>query len=166
MTSLIGRLSPINRRRWANFSANRRGYWSLWIIAALLILSLFAEFIANDRPLLVSFKGEIYVPVLVDYPETRFGGAFETPADYTDAFLRKAIASDGWMIEPLIPYSYRTIDFNIGRPAPSPPDGSSYDARQLNQREDGGCPSQRTTYSLPAGFCAATQRPSGYRRNR
>ena len=126
MTSLIGRLSPINRRRWANFTANRRGYWSLWSIVALMVLSLFAEFIANDRPLLVSFKGEIFAPVLFDYPETRFGGAFETPADYTDAYLRKAIKTDGWMIEPLIPYSYRTIDFNLGRPAPSPPDGKHW----------------------------------------
>lgn len=121
MTSLIGRLSPINRRRWANFSANRRGYWSLWIIAALLILSLFAEFIANDRPLLVSFKGEIYAPVLKDYPETAFGGVFETPADYTDPYLRDLIAAEGWMLEPLIPFSYSTIDFNLGQPAPAPP---------------------------------------------
>jgi microcin C transport system permease protein len=122
MTSLISRLSPINRRRWSNFTRNRRGYWSLWIITALMILSLFAEFIANDRPLLVSFKGKLYAPVLVDYPETAFGGAFETPADYTDVFLRKTIAADGWMLEPLIPYSYRTIDFNLGKPAPSSPD--------------------------------------------
>jgi len=115
------RLTPINRRRWANFKGNGRGYWSLWIIAILFVLSLFAEFIANDRPLLLSFKGELHSPVLFDYPETKFGGAFETPADYNDAFLRKAIDDNGWLIEPLIPFSYRTIDFNLGQPAPSPP---------------------------------------------
>ena len=115
------RLTPINRRRWANFTANRRGYWSLWIIAALFILSLFAEFIANDRPLLVSYKGGLHSPVLFDYPETKFGGVFETPADYNDSFLRDAINADGWMVHTLIPYSFDTIDFNLGRPAPAPP---------------------------------------------
>ena len=117
------RLTPINRRRWANFTANRRGYWSLWIIAVLFVLSLFAEFIANDRPLLVSFKGDIKIPVLFDYPETEFGGTFETPADYNDVYLRKIIEAEGWMVYPLIPFSYRTLDFNLGRPAPSPPSG-------------------------------------------
>lgn len=126
MKLLAAHLTPINRRRWANFAANRRGYWSLWIVVVLLVLSLFAEFIANDRPLLVAFKGKMYAPVLFDYPETAFGGAFETPADYTDVFLRKTIAADGWMLEPLIPYSYRTIDFNLGRPAPSPPDSKHW----------------------------------------
>jgi microcin C transport system permease protein len=121
LLNLTARLTPINRRRWANFKGNGRGYWSLWMIAALFFMSLFAEFVANDRPLLVSFKGELYSPVLFDYPETEFGGAFETPADYNDTFLRNAIADDGWILEPLIPFSYRTIDFNLGRPAPSPP---------------------------------------------
>lgn len=126
MSSLIARLSAINRRRWANFRANGRGYWSLWIIALLFVSALFAEFIANDRPLVMSFKGDLYFPVLVDYPETTFGGAFETLADYTDNFLRDAIAKDGWKLEPVIPYSFDTIDFNLGRPAPSPPDGKHW----------------------------------------
>lgn len=126
MSSLTAKLSVLNQRRWANFTANRRGYWSLWIIAALFVLSLFAEFIANDRPLLVSFKNELYAPVLFDYPETTFGGSFETPADYNDGFLRKAIADNGWMVQPIIPYGYRTIDFNLGRPAPSPPDAKHW----------------------------------------
>jgi len=121
MSSLTMRLSAINKRRWSNFRANGRGFWSLWIIAALFVLSLFAEFIANDRPLVVSFKGELYSPVLFDYPETAFGGVFETPADYTDNFLRDAITKEGWIVEPLIPYSFDTIDFNLGQPAPAPP---------------------------------------------
>jgi len=124
--SLALRLSAINRRRWANFRANGRGYWSLWIITVLFVLSLFAEFIANDRPLVVSFKSDLYAPVLFDYPETVFGGSFETAADYTDAFLREAIAKEGWMIEPLIPFSYDTIDFNLGQPAPAPPSGKHW----------------------------------------
>ncbi len=114
-------MTAINQRRLANFTANRRGYWSLWIIAALFILSLFAEFIANDRPLFVSYKGSIHSPVLFDYPETAFGGVFETPANYDDAFVRDAIKANGWIIEPLIPFSFDTIDFNLGRPAPAPP---------------------------------------------
>ncbi len=67
-------LSPINRRRWQNFKANRRGYWSFWIFLVLFVVSLFAEFIANDRPILVSYDGELYFPSFVTYPETTFGG--------------------------------------------------------------------------------------------
>lgn len=126
MTSLLPQLSALNRRRWANFRANGRGYWSMWVVVALFVLTIFAEVLANSRPLVVSFQGKLYFPVAVDYPETAFGGVFETPADYTDAFLRDAIAADGWMIEPLIPYSFDTIDFNLGRPAPSPPDGKHW----------------------------------------
>lgn len=121
MSSLSSRLSALNRRRWINFRSNGRGFWSFIIVSALFVMCIFAEFIANDRPLLVSFKGELYVPVVRDYPETAFGGVFETPADYTDTYLRDLIAADGWMIEPLIPYDYRTIDFNLGQPAPAPP---------------------------------------------
>ncbi len=121
MSSIAQRMSALNRRRWANFRANGRGYWSFVLITILFVLSLFAELVANDRPLLVSFKGELYAPVLKEYPETAFGGVFETPADYKDPYLRELIATDGWMLEPLIPYSFATIDFNLGQPAPAPP---------------------------------------------
>jgi microcin C transport system permease protein len=121
MSSLTSRMSALNRRRWINFRANDRGYWSFVIITVLFVLCLLAEFIANDRPLLVSFKGNLYVPVVRDYPETAFGGVFETPADYTDPYLRDLINAEGWIVEPLIPFDYRTIDFNLGQPAPSPP---------------------------------------------
>lgn len=113
--------SPLTERRLGNFRANGRGLWSLRIITVLFVLTLGAEFIANDRPLLVVFKGDVYAPVLVDYPETTFGGVFETPSDYTDQFLIELIEAEGWIVEPLIPYSYDTIDFNLGRPAPAPP---------------------------------------------
>ena len=113
------RLTVLNQRRLANFVANRRGYWSSWIIAVLFLVSLFAELVANNRPLLVSYKGALHAPVLIDYPETTFGGVFETPANYDDSFVRDAINADGWMVLPLIPFSYDTIDFNLGRPAPA-----------------------------------------------
>ncbi|MES1989417.1 MAG: ABC transporter permease [Pseudomonadota bacterium] len=116
------RLSPINLRRWQNFKANKRGYCSLWIFLGLFFVSLFAEFIANDRPLLVTYKGDIYMPVFVAYPETTFGGTFETAADFRDPFVQDLIkSSGGTIIWPLIRYDYRTINLNLSEPAPSPP---------------------------------------------
>src|SRR5690349_24769726 len=107
------RLSPLNQRRWRNFKANRRGYWSFLIFSVLFLVTLFAEFIANDKPFLVSFDGHLYVPVLVAYPETAFGGDFETEADYRDSYLQKLIADKGgWMVWPPIRYSYSTINRN------------------------------------------------------
>ncbi|MBA5776107.1 ABC transporter permease [Stappia sp. F7233] len=113
-------LSPINRRRLTNFKANRRGFWSLWIFLFLFIGALFAEFIANDRPLLVSYKGEILMPVLVDYPEEKFGG-FLAVTDYRDPFIQDEISANGWMVWPPIRYSYRTVNNEIPVPAPAPP---------------------------------------------
>ncbi|WP_245396677.1 ABC transporter permease [Jiella sonneratiae] len=114
------RLSPINQRRWRNFKANRRGYWSLWIFGILFILTLFAEFIANDRPLLVEYKGDFYYPVFVDYPEEVFGG-FLPVTDYRDPVNQEEINSNGWMIWPPIRYSYDTKNLEPPTPAPSPP---------------------------------------------
>ena len=103
------RITPLTRRRLDNFRANKRGFWSLWIFLALFIASLFAEFIANDRPLLVNYEGAYYFPVFRDYPETTFGGDFPTQADYLDPAVKKLIEDKGWMVWPLIPFSYRTI---------------------------------------------------------
>ncbi len=114
-------LSPLTRRRLANFRRNRRGYGSLWIFTALLVLSLNAELIANDRPLLVRYDGRFYFPVFVSYPETDFGGFFATEADYTDPAVQEMIREKGWMIWPPIPYSYDTIVRDLPTPAPSPP---------------------------------------------
>ena len=114
------RLSPLNRRRWQNFKANRRGYWSLWIFAILFVVTLFAEFIANDRPLLVDYKGDFYYPVFVDYPEEVFGG-FLPVTNYRDPFVQDEIEANGWMIWPPIRYSYQTVNNEIPSPAPSPP---------------------------------------------
>jgi microcin C transport system permease protein len=115
-------LSPINKRRWQNFKANRRGYWSLWIFLALFAISLCAELIANDRPFYVHYDGKSYFPAFVSYPETTFGGDFETAADYRDPYLQKLIAEkDGYMIWPLIRYSYSTHNLDLPTPAPSKP---------------------------------------------
>ena len=114
-------LSPIDRRRLANFRANRRGWWSFWIFGVLLVVSLFAEFIANDTPLLLRYDGHFYFPVIVAYPETDFGGFMETEADYSDPEVQSLIREKGWMIWPPIPYSYDTVVRDLPGPAPSPP---------------------------------------------
>ena len=115
-------LSPINKRRWQNFKANRRGYVSFWLFMVLFVISLFAEFIANDRPILIRHEGKTFFPVFTTYPETAFGGEFETAADYRDPYLRKLIADKGGtMIWPPIHYSYSTHNLNLPTPAPSPP---------------------------------------------
>jgi len=114
------RLSPLNQRRWANFKANRRGYWSLWIFMVLFVLSLFSEFIANDRPLIASYKGEILFPVLIDYPEEKFGG-FYAVTDYRDPTISDEIKAHGWLIWPPIRYSYNTVNNEIPEAAPAKP---------------------------------------------
>ena len=149
-----GWLSPLNRRRWQNFKANRRAYWSLWIFAVLYGLSLCAEFIANDRPILVQYQGGYYTPIFNFYPETEFGGDFRTEAVYRDIEVQCLIIAggledcwddpqgvietvqatgsfngerveQGWLLWPLIPYSYNTVN-DIGRAAPSPPDANHW----------------------------------------
>jgi microcin C transport system permease protein len=114
-------LSPLTRRRLAQFKANRRGYWSLWIFLVLFSVCLAANFVANDRPLLVKYDGHLYVPVLKDYPETVFGGEFETAADYRDPHVKELINAKGWIAWPPIRYSYATINYDLPQPAPSPP---------------------------------------------
>jgi microcin C transport system permease protein len=116
------RVSPLTRRRFANFRANRRGFWSLWIFLALFGVSLFAEFIANDRPIVVSYAGHLYFPIFANYPETTFGGEFPTEADYRDPYVKKRIEAKGWIVWPLIPFHYDTINYALKTPAPSPPD--------------------------------------------
>ena len=113
-------LSPLNQRRWENFKANRRGYWSLWIFLVLFVLSMFAEFIANDKPVIASYKGEILFPVLVDYPEEKFGG-FLAITDYRDPVISEEIEANGWLIWPPIRYSYRTVNNDIPEAAPAKP---------------------------------------------
>jgi len=118
---LITSLSPLGQRRWDNFKANRRGWWSLWIFLALFLVTLVAEIVANDKPVLINFDGQYYVPVLRHYPETTFGGDFETEAEYRDPFVAELIEQKGWMIWPPIRYSYDTINYDLPVPAPAPP---------------------------------------------
>ena len=115
------KLSPLNQRRLNNFVSNKRGLYSFWIFFILFIISLFADFIANEKPLLIKYENKFYYPVLQSYSETTFGGDFETEADYRDPFVKNLINESGWMIMPIIPYKYNTIIRDIDSPAPSPP---------------------------------------------
>lgn len=125
--TLLGfRITPLNRRRIENFKANKRGYWSFWIFIVIFVLSLFAELIANDKPLLIYFEGAFYSPVVTVYPETAFGGDFETEADYSDPYLIELIKKGGWMIKPIIPYSFDTHVTNLPGPAPFEPTAQNW----------------------------------------
>lgn len=127
MSSRRFRLSPLSRRRWANFKANRRGWWSMWAFLLLFGLSLFAEFLANDKPLLIYYDGAVLFPVLQVIPETRFdGGEFETEAEYRDPFVEELITEKGWMIWPPVRFSYNTINYQLDQPAPSPPTATNW----------------------------------------
>ena len=119
-------LNPITRRRLSQFRANSRGFWSLWIFLGLLVVCLFAEFIANDKPILIHYDGAYYFPTFIAYPETAFGGDFETEAEYRDPFVMELIAGEqGWALWPPIRFSYDTINYNLTQPAPSPPSGEN-----------------------------------------
>jgi microcin C transport system permease protein len=118
--------NPVSIRQWQAFRENRRGYWSLWIFLALFILCSAAELIANDKPIVLSHQGKLYVPVLFTYSETEFGGMFETEANYRDPFVRELIEEDGWMIWPLIRFSYNTINYDLNVPSPAPPSAENW----------------------------------------
>ncbi len=124
-------LSPLNQRRWRNFKANRRGYISLWLFGALFFVTLFAEFLANDKPLMIWHEGAIYTPVFETYAETEFGGDFATEADYRDPFVVELIVGangdkGGFIIWPPLRYSYDTINLDLNRPAPAPPSADNW----------------------------------------
>lgn len=114
-------LSPIMQRRLHKFRSNRRGYWSFILLTLMFVTSLFAEFIANDRPIMVTYQNERYFPIFEPVPETVYGGQFETTADYRDPYVQELINADGSILWPPIRYHYRTIDFDNTAPAPAPP---------------------------------------------
>jgi len=115
-------LSPLARRRWAKFSANRRAFWSLWLFLLCFFLSLGAELIANDKPLLVRCRGQFFTPFLNFYPETVFGGEFATEADYRDPYFKTLLTEgNGWAIWAPIPFGHDTINYSLNVPVPSAP---------------------------------------------
>jgi microcin C transport system permease protein len=120
------RLSPLNRRRLANFTANRRGFWSLWIFLVVFVATLFAEFIANDRPILVKYDGAYYMPVFTAYPETIFDGEFQTEADFRDPYIIDKIHAKGWMVRAPIRFSYNTVNRDLTVPAPARPSADNW----------------------------------------
>ena len=113
-------LSSVNQARWARFRHNRRGYWSLWIFAVIFLCSLCAELIANDRPLLVSYQGSLYAPVLKNYSEKTFGGEFATTADYQDPWLQQRLENNGWVLWAPIRFAASSINYSTDIPFPSP----------------------------------------------
>lgn len=120
--------SPLSQRRWEIFIQHRRGFYSLIIFLILFTVTLFAELIANDKPIIIYFNGEVYAPVFSIYPETEFGGEFQTEADYRDDFVKELIRKDesSFMLWPLLRYSYNTINLRLTQPAPSPPDSENW----------------------------------------
>ena len=115
-------LSPLTKRRLSQFKRNRRGYYSFLIFMVIFMITMMAELVANDKPLLIRYDGDFYAPIFKTYAETEFGGEFETEADYRDPYVTELIeAKDGWTIWPPIKYSYQTINYNLNQPAPSPP---------------------------------------------
>ena len=121
------RITPLSRRRLQNFRANRRGYYSFWIFLVMFFFTLFAEFITNDKPLMVGYQGSLYFPVFKTYPETIFGGDFETEAEYREAEVEKLITDKGgWLLWPVNRYSYGTVNLNLKVPAPAPPSAENW----------------------------------------
>ncbi|QKF53275.1 ABC transporter permease [Pseudomonas graminis] len=119
--------SPQNQRRLANFKANRRGWWSLWLFVALLVICLCGELIANDKPLIVRYQGELYFPAVHQYLETDFGGELPFEPDYSSDYVRKLIADKGgWMLFAPIPFSYDTVNYELREPSPSPPSARNW----------------------------------------
>jgi len=120
------KMTKINRERWNRFKANKRGYISLYVFCFLFFLTLFSEIIANDKPILIYYDSGFYCPLVKEYAETQFGGEFETGADYKDPYVIELINKKGWMINPIIPFSYNTINYSLDGPAPSPPSTTNW----------------------------------------
>lgn len=113
--------SPLTKRRWHHFCANKRGFYSLILFLVIFLLGCCADFLANDKPLLIKYDGHYYAPLIKNYPETTFGGEFATYADYRDPFISEKITQKGWMVWPPLRYSYDTINYDLPVPAPAPP---------------------------------------------
>ena len=114
-------LNPINQARWARFRHNTRGFWSLWIFVVLMVMALLSNVIANEKPLLVRYQGQFYLPFMIDYSESTFGGEMQTVTDYQDPFVIKQLESHGWVMWAPLRQSYNSINFSTNQPFPSPP---------------------------------------------
>lgn len=155
--------SPVNQARWARFRHNRRGYWSLWLFLILFLCSLGAELLANDRPLLVQYRGQLYVPVLKNYTEQTFGGAFATAADYQDPWLQQQLATHGWALWPPVRFGATTINFASTVPFPSPPSASNWLGHRRQRRRCAGADPLWDTHlgALRSAADAVLQRAGG-----
>lgn len=120
------RNNPINADRWAQFKSNKRGYWSLWIFLTLFVISLFAELWINDKPIMVSYQQQWYFPIVEDIPENQLGGDFDINTDYRDPYMVAQIEKQGWIIWPLVPFYFDSINFELTESAPSPPSSVNY----------------------------------------
>lgn len=120
------KLSPLNQRRWKILKSKKRAKLSFVFLSVIFVLSFFANFIANDKPLLVYYGGKIYSPIFNFYSEQTFGGYFETQADYHDPYVQNLIKEKGWFIWPVIPYKHDTINFNFSKPVPAPPSAENW----------------------------------------
>ncbi|MCW0342840.1 Inner membrane ABC transporter permease protein YejE [Pantoea ananatis] len=138
------RLSPLNQQRWQRFRHHRRGYWSLWIFLSVFMLSLCAEFIANDKPLLVHYQQRWYAPLFFNYSESDYGGPFATPADYQDPWLQQRIENHGWALWAPIRFGANSINFASQVPFPSPPSRQNW----LGTDANGGDVMARLLYGL------------------
>ncbi|MEJ2688356.1 MAG: ABC transporter permease [Deltaproteobacteria bacterium] len=117
----------LTARRWRRFRRNRRGYYSLILFSLFFFISLFAEFISNDKPFLVHYNGHYYFPIFVEYSEKTFGGDFDTEADYRDPYiLKKITAGNNWALFPINPHSYQSINMELNQPVPSPPSAQNF----------------------------------------
>ncbi len=114
-------LSPLTIRKWRIFKQNRRAWWSLVLLAVIVLLSLLAELLANDRPLIVKYRDQWYFPLVQNYRDIDFGGDFPTPADFADPYLRRNIEQHGWMLMPSVPFSFNTVDMEMDQPTPAAP---------------------------------------------
>lgn len=119
-------MTPLNRRRLDAFKANKRGFVSAILFTLIFVLTLGAEFLANDRPILVVWDGGLYLPIMKNYPETTFGGDFKTYTDYRDPYIQAKIRENGWALWPLVRHNHQSINYDVTRPHPAPPNGENW----------------------------------------
>ena len=138
------KLSPVSQRRAIAFHKNPRAFYSLIIFLLMFGVTLFSELLANDKPLVLSYNGNLYFPIVKNYDDLTFGGDFPTPADYTDPYTRHNIEQKGWILFPLIPFSYNTVDYELDTPAPAAPSAKHW----LGTDEEGRDILSRILYGL------------------